>query len=169
MMKRIATILFLSIFLNIYLGYRLYIHNTKNINLLYNEECPQKVEANRICSVEIIEKRSDFLSIKLRYHYIKGEEGKTKVSVKANNGTHDNVVGTRGGHYLKEGDNTIVLPFGLYRSDIFDSHTPYLSKYIAIRAQGISTDGKTFITPDKFSKFIEYNKSWYANKGDLSW
>ncbi len=182
-MNKTKAVLIASILLNIYMVFQLYrvestnstvilkksLNETPEVGILQKEECPVDVTANRICSIEVIEKRTDFAMIKIHYHYVKGEEGHARIVVKANKGTHDNTIGTRGGPYLMEGSHTILIPFGLYNANAHQKETPYTSEYIVVRAQGISEDGKRYIKPNIFETFIKYKHSWYADGEGVSW
>ncbi len=182
-MKITITLLIASLIVNIYLLSKLYriettdqsitlqklSKSTPAIGTIYQEECPTEVTISRICKVELVERRSDFAMIKIHYHYKKGEEGSNRIVVKANNGSHDNTVGTRSAHHLVEGSNTIHIPFGLYSAEEHQEGNPYISEYIVIRAKGISEDSKLYITPHLFEAYIKYKKSWYAVGEKTSW
>ncbi|MGB0282490.1 MAG: hypothetical protein ACPGAE_09985 [Neptuniibacter sp.] len=182
-MNKVKVLLALSLLANIYMIFQMYrvettnnsiifkkrLNETPEIGVLHKEECPIEVTANRICSIEIVEKRSDFALLKIQYHYVKGDEGYARIAVKANKGTHDNTVGTRGSPHLMEGSHTVLIPFGLYRADTHQKETPYISEFIVVRAQGISKNGKRYITPHIFETFIKYKYAWYAEGENVSW
>lgn len=173
----------ISLIANVYLLSQLYSINTTNesitfqkisknnptLRTIYQEDCPVEITKNRICSIELVEKRPDFAMIKIHYHYIKGEEGSTRIVVKANKGSHDNTVGTKSAHHLIEGSNTTLIPFGLYNADIHTTNNPYTSEYLVVRAQGITTDGKRYTTPHILETYIKYKKQWYAEGERTSW
>ncbi|MFT6387170.1 MAG: hypothetical protein ACJAUP_000540 [Cellvibrionaceae bacterium] len=110
-MDKIKTFLILSLLVNAFLLHQLYsiettnssiifqkrINGTPEVGVLHKEECPIDVTANRICRIEVVERRTDFASLKIHHYYVKGEEGHARIVVKANKGTHDNTVGTQGG------------------------------------------------------------------------
>ena len=140
-----------------------------NENLIYMEDCPESVIKNQICSIELLEKRSDFAMIRVHYHYTKGEEYSNTIVASANKGSHDNVVGTRGGYDLIEGDNTIDIPFGLYRVGNHTKEHPYVSKYIMVEAKGITEDGKRYTSPHIFRVYVEIIQEWYPEGDAISW
>lgn len=138
--------------------------------VIYQQDCPKEVTESRICSIEVLEKRNDFAMVKVHYHYVKKVSDSTnRVVVKSNKGSHDNVVGTRGAFNLKEGDNTIDMPFGMYRAGTYSNSIPYISKYIMVKAREISADGKHYITPPIFEKFAKYEHVWFVDGDKPSW
>ncbi len=167
-MKKTTVLLITSFILIFYLFSRLYVTDAA-IDIMYQEECPENVTKNRICSVELVEKRPDFLMLKIHYHYVKDKEDSNRIVIKANRGSHDNTVGTKRVHSLKEGSNNILIPFGLYKSTDHKESNPYISEYIVIRAKGLSKDNKYYITPHLLETYIKYKKSWYAEGDKTSW
>ena len=131
---------------------------------IYYESCPNAVVKNRICSIKILEKQSDFSIVRVHYHYIKADEYYNTIVVKANKGSHDNVVGTRGGFDLIEGDNTIDIPFGMYQSYSYTQEKPYTSKFITVKAQGITEDRKRYTSPHIFDVSTKFEHPWYATR-----
>ena len=141
----------------------------RNERVIYQEDCPDTAEKNQICSIELLERRSDFAMIRVHYHYVKGEEYSNTIVVKANKGSHDNVIGTRGGFDLVEGDNTIDIPFGMYRPGSYTKERPYRSNYIMVEARGLTEDGKRYTVPHIFRVYAKYDQAWYAEGGAVSW
>ena len=175
-LRIIALLLLISLTLNIYLLIKTYnfeiaslLSGLSQSGIIYEESCPEVVVKNKICSIEVLEKRSDFSMVRVHYHYKKGEEYSNKIVVKANKGSHDNIVGTRGGFDLVEGDNTIDIPFGMYRGGIYTKEAPYNSKYIMVKAQGITEDGKRYTSPHIFEVYAKYDQLWYSNGENTSW
>jgi hypothetical protein len=62
-----------------------------------------------------------------------------------------------------------LIPFGLYRAEAHGKETPYISEFIVVRVQGISKDGKRYITPHIFETYIKYNHPWFAQNETVSW
>lgn len=182
-MKPTALFLALSLLANAYFISQLYRIDITNgsiavrkdyvvnpgLGTIYEEECPVEVTSNRICAIELVETRPDFTMIKVHYHYVKGEEASTRIVVKANKGSHDNIVGTKSTHHLLEGSHTTLIPFGLYKAGEHTSNNPYVSEYIMVKAQGISADGKRYITPAILEASIKHRKEWHAEGGTVSW
>ncbi|MFK5913248.1 MAG: hypothetical protein QM484_02660 [Woeseiaceae bacterium] len=138
--------------------------------IIYQQDCPKKVTKSRLCSIEVLEKRSDFSMLQVHYHYVKNVSDSTnRIVVKSNKGSHDNVVGTRGGFNLKEGDNIIDMPFGMYRAGTYSDSEPYVSKYIMVKAREISAGGHRYITPPIFEKFAKYEHVWFVDGDKPSW
>ena len=137
--------------------------------MIYKGTCSFTPLKSEICSIEVLEKRSDFAMLRIHYHYVKGNEHSNKIVVKANKGSHDNVVGTQGGFDLIEGDNIIDIPFGMYESHIHTKTKTYLSKYIMVEAKGLTEDGKSYTTPHIFRVFADYSHPWYIKNGQRSW
>lgn len=140
------------------------------IGVIYQKGCPKEVTKSRICSIEVLEKRTDFAMARVHYHYVKKVSDSTnRVVVKSNKGSHDNVVGTQGGFNLTEGDNTIDMPFGMYRPGTYSDSAPYFSKYIMVKAREISAGGKRYITPPIFEEFVKYEHAWFVDGEKPSW
>lgn len=138
--------------------------------IIYQQDCPNDVVESKICSIEVLEKRTDFAMVRVHYHYFKkANEDTNRIVVKSNKGSHDNVIGTRSAFHLKEGDNTIDLPFGMYRTGTYTRGNPYSSKYIMVQARGISKDSKYYITPPIFDVFANYDQEWYVDGEKSSW
>ena len=179
-MNKITTsLLAVSVIINIVLFSKLFSITTtedtftvqkknKTLGVIHKAECPGTITTSKICSVELVEVRPDFAMVKIHYHYKKGIEDKARMVVKANNGSHDNTVGTNSAHHLMEGSNTIQIPFGLYNV-AHKKASPYESSYIVVRAQGISKDGKRYITPHVLENYIPYKKTWYVEGDKVSW
>ena len=175
-LKIVSVALFASLALNSLLLIKAYsieidklLSNWYETDLIYKESCPDTVEKNRICSVKVLEKRSDFAMVRVHYHYKKSEEATNKVVVKANKGSHDNIIGTRGGFDLVEGDNTIDIPFGMYKGGVYTGEEPYVSKFIMVKAQGITEDGKRYTSPPIFEIYAKYEHPWYTVGENTSW
>ena len=174
-LKIITALFFISLVLNLYFLARLFgpemglILWPRVTGIIYREDCPESVIKSRVCSIEVLEKRSDFAMVRIHYHYIKGEEHSNRIVVKANKGSHDNVVGTRSAFDLKEGDNIIDIPFGMYRAGKYSKDRPYMSKFIMVEAQGISEDGKRYISPRIFQVYADYEHPWYTEGEYPSW
>jgi|GEM_PF-1870672 len=171
---RIAVIVFLILTIVVcikYSGMSLdnLLPGTSTTGVLFQQVCPERVVNTKICQVEVIEKRNDFAMLRLHYHYVKGSEASARGSVKANMGSHDNMVGTQGGFTLVEGSHTIDIPFGMYRSASFTKSEPYISDYVIIRAQGLSADKKHYTKPAIFDLSIEREYTWYINGDKRSW
>ena len=174
--KTVMLLLLMSLALNLYLFLKLYgkefnelISSLDESGVIYREECPKEVVRSRVCSIEVLEKRSDFAMIRVHYHYVKGEEHTNRIVVKAHKGSHDNVVGTRGGFGLIEGENSIDIPFGMYRADTYREDQPYISKYIMVEAKGITEDGKRYTSPHIFRVFADYEHPWFTIGEASSW
>ncbi len=175
-LKIITALLITSLALNCYFAVKIFgIHigspfsGVSETGIIYREDCPEDVVKNRICSIEVLEKRSDFAMVRVHYHYIKGHEYSNKIVVKSNKGSHDNVVGTRGGFDLVEGDNTIDIPFGMYKAGVYAKDDPYRSKFIMVKAQGITEDGKRYTSPHIFEVYAKYDHPWYTRSEKTSW
>ena len=136
---------------------------------IYKEPCDRIVLKNKLCSVKLLEKRSDFAMIRVHYHYVKGKEDRNRIIVKANKGSHDNVIGTRGTFSLQEGNNVIDIPFGIYRHGDYLEDAPYLSKYIQIEAKGITKEGNHYTSPPIFQHFIPFEEEWFSPPEKSSW
>ena len=148
---------------------------THDPEIIYQEHCPYKLTISRLCSVEFIEKHGDLAKVRIHYHYKKGEEETNQVIIRANMGSSDNIVGTKGwhGHTLEEGKNIIEIPFGLYRDDVYTDDDPYISKFIKVRALGIdvneSENENKYTSPFIFDVAIEYEYTWYVNGESTPW
>lgn len=172
----LVAFLIVSLGLNLFFFTKLYrfeitrvLSRLNDESIIYQDDCSESVVKNRICSIELLEKRSDFAMIRVHYHYIKGEEYSNTIVVKANKGSHDNVIGTRGGFDLIEGDNTIDIPFGMYRAGDYNKEHPYQSNYIMVEARGITEDGKRYTSPHIFQTYVKSDQEWYAEGGIISW
>ena len=168
--------LVISLILNSYLLLKMYgfeigklLSSLSQPGTIYIEKCPEIIDKSRICSIKLLEKRSDFSMLRLHYHYRKSEEYSNQLVVKANKGSHDNIVGTKRSFDLIEGDNTVDIPFGMYRGGIFNKDAPYKSKYIMIKARGIAKDGKSYTSPNIFEIFVNHELLWYTEGEDTSW
>lgn len=139
------------------------------LETIYKESCPLAPLKSKICSIEVIEKRSDFAMIRVHYHYVKGQEHSNKVVAKANKGSHDNVVGTKGGFDLIEGDNIIEIPLGVYAPGVYSAEKPYMSEYIMVEAKGLTEDGKRYTKPHIFRIFAKYKREWFTHGNNSSW
>lgn len=141
-----------------------------NTGIIYQQDCSNDVVSNKICRIEVLEKRTDFAMVRVHYHYVKQtNEDTNRIVVKSNKGSHDNVIGTRSAFHLKEGSNTIDLPFGMYKAGVYSGNNPYTSKYIMVKARGISKDGSRYITPSIFEVYANYNQEWYVDGEKPSW
>lgn len=171
-----VSLLLISLALNVYLLIHSYNFDFRKIfpglsdtGIIYRENCPEVVVKNRICSIEVLEKRGDFAMIRVHYHYKKAHEYSNRIVVKANKGSHDNVIGTKGRFDIVEGDNTIDISFGMYRGGKFTKDAPYTSKYIMVKAQGLTQDSKRYTSPHLLEVYAEYDQPWYTDGDNTSW
>lgn len=140
-----------------------------NHETIYKKDCPYTVLESTICSIKIIEKRNDFILLRVHYHYKKGSEHSNTTIVRANNGSMDNHVGTQGGYILKMGNNTIDIPFGMYRAYDYTEKQPYTSNFIKVVALGITENGNEYTSPHIFNVTVNYNYSWYIIGEKNTW
>lgn len=170
-------LLLLSLSMNVYLVTKpnkskigSHVSAVPNTGIIYQQECSNDVVSSKICRIEVLEKRTDFAMVRVHYHYVKKEsESSNRIVVKSNKGSHDNVIGTRSAFNLTEGNNTIDLPFGMYRAGSYSMDNPYTSKYIMVKAQGISEDNKHYITPPIFEIYANYDQEWFVDGEKPSW
>lgn len=174
--KVVVVLLFISLAANAFfllntanLDYRRALSGFSGTGVIHQEECPDTVLRNRICRIEVLEKRGDIAMLRIHYHYRKGHEHSNRIVVKANKGSHDNIVGTKAAFHIVEGDNTIDIPFGMYRAGAFTKNEPYRSKYIMVRAQGLTEDSRNYTSPHLLELYAQYDQPWYMDGEDSSW
>ncbi len=139
------------------------------VGTIFDEGCPPTVKGNRICSISIVEKHSNWALVRIHYHYLKGQEDWNRIVVTAHSGTRDNVIGIHKSYSIAEGNNTIDIAIGFHRGKEFGEQEPYVSKYIMVDVKGVDRRHNIYLTPELMEIHVEVEQKWSGTAPDLSY